>query len=156
MEHFNHQGEEYPPHPSFESGLTQKHVATLDGQLTLDLLWPEPTYIDRNEGVASTKEVQMTQSLLIAIVQVLEGRRRILTIEPLLAPKVQSALKSRLRHHATRQPLGRLLTIHTYKPRKSVIEACATTYRGQRAQALAARLERRHRQWQCTLLQLVD
>lgn len=123
------------------------------GQLALDFSEPcEP--IPDSEGRSSPEEIRMTHSLLGAIVQVLDGRRRLLTIEPALSVLVRESLKTRLQHGSAKGEPGRLLTVHTYKPTKRAIEACATVHRTRCAQAMIARLESRHRLWSCTLLRL--
>lgn len=124
------------------------------GQLAFDFSEPcEP--IPVTEGQASPEENLMTRSLLNAIVQVLDGRRRLLTIEPVLSLRVREGFKTRLRHRLPNVEPGRLLSVHTYKPTQRVIEACGTVYRGQRAQALVAQLEKRRRVWECKMFRIL-
>jgi hypothetical protein len=97
--------------------------------------------------------------MLTKVLEVMDGRRPIGQLRTLLTDPVYEATLTRLRM----MPTGvryLLYSVHTCWPAPGVVELSGrveTTRQGsRRAQALAARLERRHGTWRCVFLRIIE
>lgn len=111
-------------------------------QLELNLQWPGVPRV-QDVGRVPQVDVQITGRFLIAVVEILDGRRPLAHLERRLHPRVYAALQTRVRRNPHPDQATQLRSLHTFQPADGVIEACATLEGSQRAHALAARLQRR-------------
>lgn len=93
--------------------------------------------------------------LLRLVLEVLDGRRPPGQLRDSLSGPVFESLLTRSQHTAGRR--HRLCSLHTCRPAPGVIELCGTVLvssprGGQRAVALAARMEHTGSRWRCTVL----
>lgn len=113
-------------------------------QLTLDTETPDDAQL---------------RTILTKVLEVLDGRRHIAQLRALLTGPVYEATLTRLR---TMPPATRyqLYSVHTCWPNQDVVEMTGRLetlrpgYR--RAQALAARMERREGVWMCVFLRILE
>jgi hypothetical protein len=94
---------------------------------------------------------------MVAVLEVLDGRRPPSQLEPLLLPQDQRDL---LRHaRKPGAPRRRLCSLRPRQPSSEAIELCATVADGDgpraRVRALVGRLERHSDRWRFTLLRFV-
>jgi hypothetical protein len=98
------------------------------------------------------------RQMLTKVLEVLDGRRQIGQLRTLLANPVYEATLTRLRMTPPTGIRYRLHTVHSCHLAPNAIELCGrveTSGAHRRAQALAARLERRHSTWQCVFLRIL-
>ena len=100
-------------------------------------------------------DVHTTGRIVTAVIEVLNRQRALPQLEPHLAPPVYDALRTRLWRTPLPSEMARVRSLHTYQPAADAIESAATVERGDRASALAARLQRRSPGWLCTVLHLL-
>lgn len=91
--------------------------------------------------------------LLVAVLEVLDGRRPIVQLEPLLSPSDHRDLLRQLRKPG--QGPRRLCTLRVQQPDDDAIELCATVADGNRLRALVGRLETHQDRWRFTLLRFL-
>jgi hypothetical protein len=92
--------------------------------------------------------------LLIAVLEVLDGRRPIPQLEPLLSPSDHRDLLRQLRKPG--QGPRRLCTLRVQQPDHNAIELCATVADGNRLRALVGRLETHQEdRWRFSLLRFL-
>jgi len=90
--------------------------------------------------------------LLRGMLEALDGRRPVEQLRPRLTEHCYRTLVRRLWPEVqSERRIGRSLRrVHTCRPARGVIEACATIQRGGRVEAIAARIEADLRGWKCT------
>lgn len=123
-------------------------------QVILDPILPAGRHPPDIEGRVTPEDAAATTWLLSAIVEALNGHRPIAQLARHLDERVRPALEIRVRHVRRTDPDLRILSIHLFTPAHGVIEACSTLDQGERARALAARLQAKHPGWLCTALRL--
>lgn len=103
----------------------------------------------------SRPNTEVARRLLNAVCEVLDGRRPLRQVGPLLSLPVQEAIRTRVRRRGVVDTALRLRSLRTCSPAPDVIEVCATLTCGPRVRAAAARIEVRHGSWLCTALRVL-
>jgi hypothetical protein len=93
------------------------------------------------------------RALLVAVLEVLDGRRPTAQLESLLGPPDQRELLRYARPPGTGS--RRLSSLRRQQPSADAIELCATVADGDRVRSLMGRLERQRDRWRFTLLRFV-
>lgn len=110
-----------------------------------------PTRQPRPVAGRPPTEVELGK-LLVAVLEVLDGRRPITQLEPLLPAADQRDLL--LRSRIGQRP-RRLCTLRVQQPNAQAIELCATVADGPRLRALVGRVEATPDRWRFTLLRFL-
>ena len=116
---------------------------------------PEPvTQKDPRPWPGNDEAAALAGCVVRPLLEVLEGRRPLRQLTPLLAPDVLQRLASTLSPGARRLRNSdlRLHKVRACVPAAGVIEACAVAQAGPRFRAVALRLEHRDERWRCTAL----
>lgn len=118
-------------------------------------LWRTPP--PRHDGLPDP--AGWSRRLLLGMVETAGGRRPLHQLAALLSPSVQHGLtrefeRSNLRGAPHWLCRATVRTVHASRPRAGVAELCAVLDTGERARAVAMRLERSHGRWRCVRLQL--
>jgi len=106
----------------------------------------------REEPVERGPSRSQLYGLLRGMLEALDGRRPVEQLRTRFTDPGYRALVRRIRAEirGERTAARGLRRVHTCRPARGVIEACATIQRGGRVEAIAARIESDHRGWKCT------
>jgi hypothetical protein len=112
----------------------------------------------RAKPAGPTALAGLARALILAMLEVVAGRRPAAQLRRHVSPAVYAALAHPEHWPApfrvtTRSP--QVIGLHLSRPSRSGIEIAATVYLAGRIRAVAARLELRHDQWQCDALELL-
>ena len=118
-----------------------------------------PALLD-DEPVARSRTADLpppgpfARALVQRLVEVRAGVRPLPQLQRDTSPGLYAELERHLRRRPAEQAAGsrRVLSVHVQDRPDGVAEVCATVRYGERARALALRLEALHGRWTCTLL----
>lgn len=144
-----------------ERGETTNHLVGFEPRLPFELVRP-PTPLWRTpprsrDGLPDP--ARWSRRLLLGMVETAGGRRPLHQLAAFLSPSVHHGLtrefeRSNLRGAPHWLCRAAVRTVHASEPREGVAELCAVLDTGERAHAVAMRLERSHGRWRCIRLQL--
>jgi hypothetical protein len=117
-------------------------------QLLLPLQWgsAEPSTVES----LSNSDRNVAIRLVVALVEVLNGRRPLAQVEPVLDSHIYRSVVTRVQNSILRRQWLQLRSFSAQLPVSGIIEGCGTIDIGERSRAFVTRFERHDCTWKCT------